>query len=270
MRRQIWLRLRAGLLPLMLAGEGSAGSFCDPGLVGDERSPMAYQQRGDRCEGIYKLEVNSEQLRLLSLVESFAAFDPGREEDLELRWSAPPELAREALRIRAADLDSGAFYRMDTRLAGSGGSFTWPLEILDRLDLTQEELGVRAWIAHPRPPHDNLAQIYLPLRIAQGAEAPRQNSCHLMLLAGVRMKEIYLSVAETDLRGEPLGPSLVPERPLGHGYYPAGAPIEIDLPGFEFPGFPRAGYFLVDLRAEDAYGAGHAYRFLLYHQGGMP
>ncbi len=28
--------------------------------LGSDRSPLVYQQRGERCEGIYKLEVNSE------------------------------------------------------------------------------------------------------------------------------------------------------------------------------------------------------------------
>jgi hypothetical protein len=91
------LCLVALLLPV---GSASAGSFCDPSLEKGEDSPLSYRMRGDRCEGIYAQQVSAVSVEIRSLVAGFGPFDPDKDEELELAWTAPPGSIQD-VRLRA-------------------------------------------------------------------------------------------------------------------------------------------------------------------------
>lgn len=243
----------------------AAEEICDSGLVGSESSPLAYQLRGDRCEGIFKLEVNSELLRLVSITEIFEPIDGELPQDLQIEWSPPPELAAAKLRLRATSLEHRSFYRMDAAAVAAAKHFAWPAEIPGRLGLDQESLGIRGWIAHPRPPDQDFAEIYLPLRLWQQEKPPRRSSCEVAFVPEVKLKEAFVSLTPVELDGRQRGAPLLRNKPLEYGYYPAKTPVY-----FEISEFAGDGFYRVDLMALDSIGGSMSYRFLLYHEGKMP
>lgn len=258
--------LASAVLAVLLGGaadtfEAAAEPFCDSGLVGSESSPMAYQMRGNRCEGIYKLEVNSELLRLVGVTESFTPIDGDAPQEVSIEWSPPPELSSQELRLRAISLDHRSYYRMDTAVPAAAHLFAWPAEIPGRLGLDQDSLGVRAFLQHPQPPDKDFAEIFLPLRLWQEKRPARRRSVEVAFVPEVKLKEAFLSVLPVDLAGKPRGAALVDKRPLEYGYYPAKTPLY-----FEIAEFDGSGFYRIDLMALDSIGGSMSYRFLLYYE----
>lgn len=249
------------LVLLLAVGRTKGGDFCDPGLHGNETSPMAYQMRGDRCEGIFKLEVNSTLLRIVSIVERFETFDTHLPENLKVEWGLPPALGSEPVRLRAIGLAQRSFYRMDTAVRTGNMTFEWPLEILDRVELTKEDLGIYAWVAHPHPPDKDFREIYLPLRIYQEARPPHRKALEVGFIPEVKLKEAYVSVVAVDASAKRLADPLIDKKPLEYGYYPAKTPVF-----FETPDLVKSGYYQVDLLALDTIGGSMTFRFLVYYQ----
>lgn len=257
--------LMAAVAPLTalaaIASGNDAARLCDAGLGGNEDSAIAYQLRGDRCEGIYKLEVNSTQLRLSSVIESFEAFDTSRPEDLTVQWSRPAAFAAEDVRLRAESLRPRTFYRMDTMVAGSRESFSWKLDILDRLGYSREDLGVLGWVRNPEADSDGRRDIYLPLRIRQNGAPARTATYEVAFIPEDRLEEVYLTVAPVSTRGEALGPRLYDSQALEYGYYPAKTPTF-----FEISGFTETGFYEVEIKASFSGGDSGTTGFLLYHE----
>lgn len=235
--------------------------LCDAGLGGNEDSAIAYQLRDDRCEGIYKLEVNSTQLRLSSVIESFEPFDTSKPEDLTVQWTAPKDLAAADVRLRAESLRPRTFYRMDTVVPGARGSFSWKLDVVDRLGYTRDDLGVLGWIRNPETDDEDRREIYLPLRIRQGAAAPRAGTYEVAFIPEVLLEEVYLAVTPVNAKGEALGPRLYDGQALGYGYYPAKTPTF-----FEISGFTQTGIYEVEIKAVFSGGDSGTTGFLLYHE----
>lgn len=255
------LTLATGCLLLTATSALLAEDFCDPGLLGSEASPMAYQLRGNRCEGIYKLEVNSDQLRLVSLVEHFEAFDSESPDDLLIEWKEPGGIAGR-LRILATSTLPRSYYRMDTAVEIGAGTFRWPTEILARTQLTREDLGLLGSVAHPQPPDPDFERIYLPLRVKQRQPAEATGIYAVALLPQVKLNEVYVTVLPVDLGVKNAGPPLLEKKPLEYGYYPAKAPVYFELPKLGDP-----GYYRVDLLAVDSTDRPMTYRFVLHHRG---
>ena len=244
-----------------LAGGVVADDYCDAGLEGNESSPSAYQDRGDRCEGIFKLEVNSAHLHLVSLVEVFDDFDTTRSENLTVEWSLPPDLRTDRVRLRAATVVPRTYYRMDTAVASSASSFSWSLDILDQLRYVREDLGVLGWMPHPKPPKDDRDAVYLPLRIWQTARGPRQQEYEVGFISEKKLDEAYVTLRPVDAAGAAQGPPLVSKKPLGYGYYPAKTPIFFNVEGFQASGL----YELEILASFQGEGSG-TLGLLLYHE----
>ena len=242
------------------SGDGGA-QLCDAGLEGNEESAIAYQLRGDRCEGIYKLQVNSTQLRLSSVIESFEPFDTSKPEDLTVQWSLPAPFTTTDVRLRAVSLRPRTFYRMDTVVPGSQGSFTWELGIVDRLGYSREDLGVLGWIRNPETDDDDRRDIYLPLRLRQSQAPARTGTYEVAFIPEVRLEEVYLTVAPISARGDALGPRLYDAQALGYGYYPAKTPTF-----FEISGFTQTGFYEVEIKASFYGGDSGTMSFLLYHE----
>lgn len=241
------------------------------GSFGPAAATPACQDRSNLCQGIHEREVNSKQVKLVGLLESFAPFDSRLPANLTVAWPAlPPALAGRKVRIQASSLTAHSDYRMDTRVPGAA-TFEWDLELLDRLRLGADQLGVRAYVPHPRQTNPDFERIYLPLRIWQGQPPQRGGGCTVKLVPEVRLQEIYVSLAAADLEGCPLGPAMVENQPLGFGNYPAMAPVEFALPEiFGLPGLAQAGFYRVDLLLQDTVGGTMSYRFLFYREGTDP
>ena len=208
--------------------------LCDPGLTGSLRSPVAYRQRGDRCEGIYALQVSSTQIRLVSMVETFA-YDPGAPEALQVTWSRPAGNDR-PIRLRAQSLQPRTYYRMDTVIGASKPTYEWPSDVLSSLKLPSDAIGVLGWTYLEGEDH----KIYLPLRISQGRAPDRDSEYLVAIVPDSRLREIYVTLAPVKRQVESRTP-IFEKKPLGYGLYMAKQATVFPLAKPEIAGLYEVG-----------------------------
>ena len=231
MRRSRWIEASILIVTALLDVSGShAQAVCDPGLTGSSNSPMAYSMRGDRCEGIYALQVNSTEVRLASLVESFT-LDPKNDAPLVVRW---PELAGHEgpVRLRAQSMRPRSYYRMDTA-TDDATSFTWPTAILGTIGLNRDEVGVLGWVEQALGSEER--EVYLPLRIAQEGTGTSGSSYEVALIPDIRLRDVKVTLTPVDAEGVE-GEPIIDKEPLIAGYYPAKEATFFTLPKPELPG----------------------------------
>ena len=60
-------------------------------------------------------------------------------EPIRLGWSAPPA---SAVALRAVSLRPDMYYRMDSSRPAGSASFDWPSDVVTRLKLKSDELGL--------------------------------------------------------------------------------------------------------------------------------
>jgi len=235
-------------------------SLCDPGLEMESDSPLAYRMREGRCEGVYRLKVNSDDLRVESWTAWFEDYSYGEAKPLLVSWSAPPD-AEGPVRLQAQALKPQTYYRMDTRLSAAGTPWTWESDLLGQLRLGRADLGILGWTTKEVAPGKE-EPVYLPLTVRQD-EAARPEGYRVVLVPGERLLEVTWSLApglETGHPGAPLAGG-----PLGYGYYPARQPTI-----FTVPAPPAAGYYVLSLKAEMRTGGDAARDLWFYHPGETP
>jgi hypothetical protein len=174
---------------------------------------------------------------------------------LILEWERAGGTA--AVRLRAQGLRRRLYYRMDALSPPRARSFTWPSEILSALQIPRTDIGVTATT------RDSVAgaerDLFLPLRVHQGATAPQPSGYRLVLLPGVELKEVFLTLtaASGDRRTV-----LKDGEPMGYGYYPAERPIEVPVAG---P--PAPGVYHLEIGATLKNGGAATVEFWFYHHG---
>lgn len=250
------LRLFAVLaLPSLPAG---AATFCDPSLAGSVQSPLRYQERQGRCEGIYAQEVGAVTLDVRSLIRSFGPFDPQKDTELELAWSAPPGTDK-TVRLRAFSFRPRHYYRMDTAVPAVRGAWRWPTDLLASEKLDQGDLGVVAWIELPGP-GDIPRQVYLPLQVkAHSGGSP--DGYKVALVPSKRLKEVRITVSRLDARGNVVA-VLRRDEELSDGYYPSNEPFT-----FSIGNLGEAGFYRLEVSAKDVSGYLVEQDLELYHSG---
>lgn len=248
------------LRPLVLAllwlfsAMPALGQSCDDDLLARARGPHGYQLRGERCEGIYARPVGGSVLYLISLTGSFEDYDPLSGQPLRLTWSAPGD---NEVQLRAEGIERQLYYRMDARRPPGAGAFEWPTGILAAQRITKDSLGIRGWTTVNVGGVDR--DVYLPLSISQADEPVRCGSYQLVLWPGVRMREVYVSLAPVGTSGE-TDAFIKEDEPLRYGYYPAEFPIVIELPKLVNPGL----YYL-KIGADPRQGPPRTLEYWFYH-----
>ncbi len=249
--------------PHALAAGGAADhpgqDPCDPGLERASDNPMAYQPRQDRCEGLYRLKVNSDKILIKSWTARFEDFDPAAPQPLELSWSVPPGVD-EPVHLRATALKAHTFYRMDTQLAGTATPWSWPTTLLSQLRLGRTDLGVLGWTPTAASACEDEV-VYLPLEIRQKEAAPPAEY-RVALVPGERLLEVDWSLSPLEADGQE-GARLADEQELGYGYYPAAQPTVFDVPAPSAPGL-----YVLNLRAHLRSNEWATRRLCFYHPGG--
>jgi hypothetical protein len=232
--------------------------YCDPHLKMSPEHPYGYRLRGNRCEGIYIEEVSSTPLSVVSLTAVFEDYGLTEGQAISIKWRSPPSPGH--VRIRAQGIREGLFFRMDTSLAGSSASFTWPSNMLAALDIKKQDLGILGWTEHDFGAQGRV--LYLPLLVRQMKRPRDSHGYRLVVLPGRELVEIYVSLASVNTDGLP--PRYLQEgKPLKYGYYPAGQRITIPI---SYP--PTAGVYLLELGATLRQGGATTANLLLYHPGG--
>lgn len=231
---------------------------CDPALSAPAGNPYGYSVRGNRCEGVYIRPVRSTgTLLVASLTAHLPKFRPAESRAaLVIQWNAP---AKAQVRLRARGLRRRLYYRMDA-LVPAEVSFKWPSNVLSALQLSTSDIGVLGWMDYRFD--DSEREIYLPLNIrAESNDKWGDKQLKLTLLPRQELKELYISLAKLDSRGE-AQEYLHDGEALGYGYYPAGRPIKIPITRLQTPGF----YYL-EIGAELSGGANDALDLTFYYGG---
>lgn len=238
-------------LLLLSASAEATSSLCDPDLPQDSKSPMAYHLRGDRCEGIYAQQVSAVSVEVRSLVAGFGAFDPARNEKLELAWTAPPGSTGD-VRLRAFSFKPRTYYRMDTAVPAARSAYQWPTDVLASAELGRADLGLIAWMDVAGRP------VHLPLRAAGAVKGDA--GYEVSLVPSMRLSEVRLKVSRLDGKGK--AKETVQDKELGIGYYP-GAQATVFSTGKLGP----AGFYRLVVTAIPKSGLSVVQDIELYHPG---
>jgi hypothetical protein len=246
------------LLILVAASWASAQPDpCDPTLKGkfDQQNPNAYRVREDRCEGIFIQEVSTTGgLLVASLTSTMQGFHPAADKQLDLEWKSP---GPGTLNLRAYSLRPRLYYRMDTQQNAQAGLYPWPARLVATYALQPSEIGLVAWTSH-RLGDQILSPVYVPIAVRDPKNTTWPSNCRLIVVPAADLKELYLTVRPVNAKGDPEKP--IRNGALHYGYYPAGAPVRIELADW-----PRPGFYLVHLAADRKDGVPLAAEFWIYH-----
>lgn len=252
------LRVILGLAAMLLpAGTAGAADLCDPNLPQDSKSPAAYHMRGDRCEGIYAQQVSAISVEVRSLVAGFEPFDPAKDGELALAWTAPPG-STQNVRLRAFSFKPRTYYRMDTAVPSVRGVYHWPSDVLASEKLGRDDLGLVAWIELPGP-GGSTRPVFLPLRAGAGA-AKGKDGYEVSLVPSVKLSEVRVTVSRLDDKGNAV--AVVQDKELGFGYYPPALPTV-----FPTGKLGPAGFYRLVITAISKSGVPVEQDVELYHAG---
>ncbi len=191
--------------------------------------PYGYRIRNDRCEGIYIEKVSSTVLSLVSLTKPIGEFDINEREHLSIKWRVPGD---GEIRIRANGLKSRLYYRMDSIQPLGSMSYLWPADVLSALNINKNNIGLVAWINHPK---NDQERIYVPLEIGSTNQQLEKNKYEISLLPGRELIEVFISVAIVDSEGNPKT-TIMEDIPLQYGYYPPGRVVKFSLENLKTSG----------------------------------
>src|SRR5262245_56612940 len=82
----------AFVAPLESRQSATTVNPCDTKLIPTKGDPLAYSQRGERCEGLYVHEVaGSADLSLVAFIEALRPPTTAADDQLQVRWARSPE-----------------------------------------------------------------------------------------------------------------------------------------------------------------------------------
>lgn len=211
------------LATLPLFGQ-PASSHCDPRLKPAGRDALAYQSRGNRCEGLY-IQPVSGGILLASL--TVGAARPGwTPPETTLRWRAPDGVP---IHLRSMSLGRGPYYRMDANVTGRS-QFAWPVDVREALKFAPADVGVFAEFAKSGAP-DGVA--YTAVEV-DASDRPIIVATLLSVHDIVSLERTVYRLDASEKPGAPLAPRT---RLSGQ---PASVPIAMDVPELSAP---RSGAF---------------------------
>ena len=236
---RMWRPWFTGLLSLLLTlvavharGESDAGgasSYCDSSLQSKvaHDSPLAYRDRGDRCEGVYVQPVSGVNLEWRSLIEASGGFTADGLGRVQVEWSVPPEHDGASLHLRALGIKPELYYRMDTRLPVGQGQFLWDGSVLAGQSVSPGDLGLMAWIEGGTPGRPE-EPLYLPLRVGPEGSVPgRSGTYRATFQPALRLLEVRYGLYRLDAAGT--AKPVFEDRKDPTGYYPANRATSIEV-----------------------------------------
>jgi hypothetical protein len=206
------------------------GPRCDENLIRLASAVNGYQQRGDRCEGLYGKQVSGTSLYLASFTQFFESYDLRQRDSLTVSW--PPQVNRGELSIRAETVRRGRYYRMDTQQQASSGDYRWSNSVLSNAHIARQDLGVIGWV--DAAVGGTSRQLLVPLVIWQTGSPTSCPVYELSLMPGERLQEVFVSLASIRHDGTPEG-FIRQDQPLRRGFYPSETPIKVTFQRTDFP-----------------------------------
>jgi hypothetical protein len=249
------LGLVGGLLASVLGGGAAAqDTLCDPAVPLREDVNYGYQERGDRCEGIYaNSPVSGSTIGVASFTKGTVSYE-FTTIPLEITW---PSGLDQPVRLRAKPLRPDLFYQMDTFQPATASSFVWPTDFLLQYQIKPQDLAILGWSMVPVGGQD--LRVYLPLGIHQGDATPQGGGYNLLAVPGVDLAELFISIDLLDQGGRPER-RVLERTALGFGFYPADSGVPIELPDLAGPGI-----YKVKLIAKLLNGIERPEDFWFYH-----
>jgi hypothetical protein len=238
--------------------ESTAVSPCDPKLIPPKGDPLAYGRRGERCEGLYVLEVaGSAGLSLVAFTAAAVAGPLKPDDRLHVQWPLVP--GNPAMHLRAVSLRPRVYYRMDAVRAPDTDRFEWPANLVVQLNLSGSELGVVGWVRQTIG--EKTDDVYVPVRIGTSPEPASKGYYVAQIVPGAELAELFVTLAAIgpDGRDEKY---LKRDEPLKYGFYPAGRAISLKLPAL-----PAAGLYRLRLGALVKSGGAANTVFVFRHSG---
>lgn len=246
-----------GLFLVATTAEGAAADEpCELSVTVRTSDTLAYQPRGDRCEGRYVARLSGTAPSIVSFTSAFQDYDLRAGLDLNVTWATPDDVA---MHLRGRSLEPKIYYQMDTTRPASETTFKWPVDILSGLDLYRAKLGV---VGFYRRRVGNIERsIHVPLRISQGTVGMKTADYKLLFRPGVQLDEVFASLAPIDADGRARD-FILDEVALEQGFYPAERAFPMTLPDL-----PRPGLYHLTIAAEAA-GSGTVLveEFYFWHQ----
>lgn len=232
----------------------SAQNYCDSSLIKLSYGPSGYQNRGDRCEGIYIKEVSSSTLMIASFTESFEQFNLTSDKPLLIEWSKSP--ANSTIHLRAEGIKRKLYYRMDTYSAPGSTSYSWPTSFIASQNITKNDVGIVGTFQHKI--NQQQRDIYIPLRISQNTRPAKTGNYEIILFPGTELKDVYISLATVDANGQ-TGTFIKNGEKLGSSYYPAERGIEIPV------SVSNTGIYYMEIAAVLRNGGSDELKLWFYH-----
>ena len=233
-------------------------SPCDTKLIPAQGDPLAYGRRGERCEGLYVLQVaGSADLSLVAFTEANGGRQQDMDDQLQVQWASIP--GGVPVHVRALSLRRPVYYRMDAVRAADSGHYAWPsADVVARLNLKREELGMVGWVEQTIG--DRTCHVYVPLRIGRPS-GPVSGHYVASVVPGVELAELFVTLAPIDADGRERS-YLRRDEPLAYGFYPAERAIPVKVSGLPGPGLYR-----LRLGALLRRGGSSTSSFAFYHAG---
>ena len=209
--------------------------FCDPELQAQNGDPNAYQERDpngeiNRCEGIYLQDVASSAITLTSFTTTYEDFSGGYPDTVFLTWIMPDEyLAKpiDKVHIRADSQVFKLYYRLDTVQPLDTNSFEWNTKVIKNLQLTNDEIGVSAWMSAEMI--GGVARdIYLPLSVLMSEDNHLNSTYSIVVMPSSELTAVKYRIYPTSNGYVSDSESLVEETITGD-YFPSGKKIAFNF-----------------------------------------
>jgi hypothetical protein len=145
-------------------------------------SASQYRERGNRCEGLYVVQVGSRSIDVISFTLGRVMYDLESKRPLQL--SVPSQV--QFVNIRAVAIPPKTYYRMDAILA-RGAVLTWPItDVLVPEHLTDDRIGIFAWSGTED------GKTFIPVKVATDPSSPgtRTNDPTLMMQTSFDAQQI--------------------------------------------------------------------------------
>jgi len=163
---------------------------------------------------------------------------------------------------------------MDASFQAGITTYAWPSDVLTRLTLSPEDIGILAW--NNRTLGITSSRMYLPLRMGSSslvshtpAISRTDEAYKIVLLSNVELGEVYITLYPVDQAGHK-GRPILSNSKLDHGFYPADRPISFRIPFSELAN-ARTEVFALSVGAELKNGNPRtAPEFTFYHPGPVP
>ena len=261
MSTKIQLLTLSAALVLVSPAAASGQSSCDPSLIQNNSLSIGYRPRGDRCEGIYRRQVSSFGVQLISLtaqsdLRDLCAFGERVHLVIPTRRGEPGSVP---VRVQAESLRSDLYYRLDVELK-SRNSFELPADPRshNEVRLTAAELALLAKV--PAVAGANRIDALLPVRLAGEPSAHVLPPYRALLMPGRRVRDVFVSLWRYD---GATATRIVSERSLNARPYPADTPIAIVL---ERTDVQQAGLYRSRVNVEFESGEAESLDFYFVHE----